>query len=208
VASPPRQVASVDVLLFLISMFSIESKITTNFIRSKMKEYFAAVCPQLREQLHVKGPNAHHFVQTTVIIIRLMLEKYPQHTLHYLINPLLHPFQPFLEFQKYKNNTFTSQKTFSSTTQNDDLLLQSIKYFHKSDDTQGNNIEFSTSIHVDLDMLSSCLEDLHTICTNYSNPLVFDTITSGTTFRFESFSLSTVLTNNLLGLWCSHSCSL
>jgi hypothetical protein len=165
------------------------AKIITSIPRqvTSLENYFAAICPQIRDQLHVKGPNAQHFVKAAVVIIGLMLEKYPQHTINYLIMPLLRPFQSFLIPQQSSNNNANKQQC-SFTQQCDDLLLHSVKYFRQSTNNNNNNDSgVNSAIDVDADMLTSCLEDLHKICTNYSNPLLFETIASAIPALFNLY---------------------
>lgn len=60
-------------------------------------EYFAQICPQVRQLLTVRGIDACHFASCAVSVVALMLQQHREHVMKYL---LLEIMQPFTEFMK------------------------------------------------------------------------------------------------------------
>ena len=66
-------------------------------------EYFARICPQVRQLLTVRGIDACHFASCAVSVVNLMLQQHREHVMKYLLLEIMRPFTEFM--QQFEQDT-------------------------------------------------------------------------------------------------------
>ncbi len=121
-------------------------------------EYFAQICPQVRQLLTVRGPDACHFASCAVSVVTLLLQQHREHVMNYLLREILHPFTEFMK--QFDQDT-------SHVTQARGLLSL-------------NSVTTSmTRVIVSNADLDQSVTELHELLTRHVTPVMCEIVTPG-----------------------------
>ena len=144
-------------------------------VRGGEQKYYAAVCPQLRELVHV--PHGHDqaeaYTRIAITAAGRMLEKQPLLTKRYFLDPILAPLALFA-----RSSALPAAAWGSTTTDliREQPLIRPLEKKLPADTPPAENVE------VDEKTLSACLDDLEKVISAHSaNATLSNAVAEGAT---------------------------